>query len=102
MSYRGGPLTIDQRVARIEERLRRGESAIAATVVVTDHGLLDGLGDDDHTQYQLRAEQGAPGGYPDLDGGGVVPKAQLPGDVVYATSTADLETLLWLTMGMEA
>jgi hypothetical protein len=25
---------------------------------VTDHGLLTGLGDDDHTQYQLRSEKG--------------------------------------------
>lgn len=32
-----------------------------------DHGALAGLGDDDHTQYQLRSEQGVANGYPSLD-----------------------------------
>lgn len=34
----------------------------------SDHGTLTGLGDDDHTQYQLRSEEGAANGYVGLDG----------------------------------
>ena len=53
---------------------------------VTDHGLLDGLADDDHPQY-LRVDSGAyvasadvgvPDGVASLDGNGKVPDAQLP------------------------
>ena len=39
---------------------------------VTDHGMLAGLGDDDHTQYQTRGEKGLANGYASLDAGGVV------------------------------
>lgn len=101
MSYRGGPRTLSERVADIEEQLRRANSIVVQTVVVTDHGGLDGLGDDDHGQYQLRSEQGDVDGYPDLDGSGLVPKAQLPTDVVYTAdlpSVTDPTTLVWLTM----
>lgn len=45
---------------------------VAAGAGVTDHGALTGLLDDDHTQYQLRSEQGAIGGYPTLNGSGHV------------------------------
>lgn len=45
---------------------------------VLDHGVLTGLLDDDHTQYQLRSEKGAASGYASLDGSGIVPLAQLP------------------------
>jgi hypothetical protein len=38
-----------------------------AASVVTDHGGLSGLADDDHTQYQLRSEKGAANGYAGLD-----------------------------------
>ena len=34
----------------------------------SDHGVLTGLGDDDHTQYQLRTERNAINGYAGLDG----------------------------------
>ena len=44
---------------------------------VSDHGGLTGLGDDDHTQYQLRSEKAAAGGYASLDGGVLVPVAQM-------------------------
>lgn len=38
---------------------------------VTDHGGLQGLGDDDHTQYQLRSEKDAASGYQGLNSAGV-------------------------------
>lgn len=100
MSYRGGPKSIAERVAEIEARLRQTTRVVVGTVVVTVHGLLDGLGADDHPQYQLRSERGQADGYPELDGS-TVPKAQLPADVVYAADLPDLaglETLVWLTM----
>ena len=37
------------------------------TTAAVDHGFLAGLGDDDHTQYQLRSEKDAPSGYLGLD-----------------------------------
>lgn len=46
---------------------------------VTDHGALTGLGDDDHSQYQLESEKGAANGYAGLDAGAKVPTAQLGG-----------------------
>lgn len=55
-----------------------GAGDAAAAAGVTDHGLLTGLADDDHPQYQLRSEKGAAGGYASLDGGGKVPDAQIP------------------------
>ena len=45
---------------------------------VTDHGMLTGLGDDDHPQYQLRSEKAQPSGYASLDGAGKLPLPQLP------------------------
>lgn len=35
----------------------------------SDHGALTGLGDDDHTQYQLRSEKNAASGYAGLSAG---------------------------------
>lgn len=109
MSYRGGPKTLPERVRWLEEQLRRAQGTVTATVVISDHGLLDGLGDDDHPQYQREVEKGVPEGYASLDAGGTVPAAQLPANVVYTAalapivaSAADVEMLLWLTMGMEA
>lgn len=102
MSFRTAPRTIPELVAYIEEQLRRTSATLVTTVITTDHGNLGGLSDDDHTQYQLRSEQGAAGGYPDLDGAGAVPKAQLPADVVYTAdlpSVTDTELLVWLQMG---
>lgn len=102
MSYRGGPRTLDQRVAYIEEQLRRAQVRIRATVVVTDHGSLDGLSDDDHPQYQLEAEKSQAEGYASLDAGGTVPKVELPADVVYTgdlPDVTDLELLVWMSMG---
>jgi hypothetical protein len=45
------------------------------TAGVTDHGALTGLADDDHTQYQLRSEEGVASGYPSLDANVVVVQA---------------------------
>lgn len=45
---------------------------------VTDHGALTGLGDDDHTQYQLRSEKAAASGYASLNGSTQIPIAQIP------------------------
>lgn len=45
---------------------------------ISDHGLLSGLADNDHTQYQLLSGRGVPNGYPSLDAQGFVPVSQLP------------------------
>jgi hypothetical protein len=50
----------------------------AGIVLITDHGMLTGLGDDDHPQYQLRSEEGVAGGYASLDGSALLPLSQLP------------------------
>lgn len=50
---------ISENAANIDE-ITSGSSTV-------DHGALIGLADDDHTQYQLRSEQGAASGYPTLD-----------------------------------
>lgn len=44
----------------------------------SDHGLLSGLSDDDHPQYQTRSEKGQANGYAGLDSLGEVPIANLP------------------------
>lgn len=59
-----------------DQRPKIGQSAVGVTAV-TDHGLLSGLLDDDHTQYQLRSEEGVANGYAGLDGSALVPAAQL-------------------------
>lgn len=46
------------------------------TTAVTDHGLLSGLSDDDHLQYQLRTEKNQPNGYPGLNGSSKVSGSQ--------------------------
>lgn len=48
---------------------------------VTDHGALTGLGDDDHPNYQLRAEKNQPNGYAGLDGSGLLPDIRLPASI---------------------
>jgi hypothetical protein len=45
---------------------------------VTDHGVLDGLTDDDHTQYQKESEKGAASGYASLTASTKVPIAEVP------------------------
>lgn len=61
------------------EQLFRWDGAtwqpLAAGNVITDHGALSGLGDDDHPQYQLRSEQGVANGYPSLDANLIVEQA---------------------------
>lgn len=42
----------------------------------TDHGTLAGLGDDDHTQYQLRTEKDAANGYAGLSAGSKITGSQ--------------------------
>jgi hypothetical protein len=42
-----------------------------------DHGVLTGLTDDDHTQYQRESEKGAANGYASLGADGLVPQEQL-------------------------
>lgn len=101
MSFRLPPETIDEIVAQIQEELRRAQTDLVTVRVVTDHGGLAGLDDDDHDQYQLREEQGVAEGYPSLDGTGKVPKPQLPADVVYTgdlPDVTDVELLAWLAM----
>jgi len=44
---------------------------------LTDHGLLAGLADNDHTQYQLRTEKGIANGYGSLDSSVQQPLTQL-------------------------
>lgn len=92
MSYRDRPPDIKRRVEEIEERLRRTTTDVVGMVVITDHGGLAGLGDDDHGQYQLRSEKDQPNGYAGLDAGGLIDLAQLPAD----PAQSDLELLMWL------
>lgn len=58
------------------------------TTAVTDHGLLAGLGDDDHTQYQLRSEEDAANGYAGLDASSLLAASQVP-DGADATAIHD-------------
>ena len=57
--------------------LRDDNSWQAITGGVTDHGALSGLGDDDHTQYQLVSAKNAASGYAGLNASGYVAPAQL-------------------------
>lgn len=42
MTFRGGPRTIDEKVADLEEQVRRLQTRSATTPVVTDYGALQG------------------------------------------------------------
>jgi hypothetical protein len=53
-----------------------------------EHGSLAGLGDDDHTQYQLRSEEDAANGYAGLDGSTLLNPAHVP-DGADATAIHD-------------
>lgn len=78
-------------------RPRIGVKSVAGTIIV-DHGLLGGLSDDDHPQYQLRSEKGAANGYAALDGSALIDPAQVPppksyhatevGSSIFSTSSA--------------
>lgn len=61
-------------------KLNDGSWGATSAAGVTAHSQLTGLAApaDDHTQYQLRTEKAASGGYPSLDGSTKVPIAQLP------------------------
>jgi len=63
----------------------RGPAGTPGASAPTDHGLLTGLGDDDHPQYQLRSEEGQANGYATLDSGILVPVAQLGSGAADAT-----------------
>lgn len=63
-------------VVQVQPRLGSFAPPITDT---NDHGLLLGLGGDDHPQYQLRSEKGAASGYAPLDSGLLVPLSHLPG-----------------------
>jgi hypothetical protein len=76
---------------------KRQDGVIVPIVgAASDHGLLAGLGDNDHPQYQLVSEKAAANGYASLDSGGKVPVAQLPDlgqglvGMGYAAATAQL------------
>ncbi len=47
-------------------------------LLTLDHGGLEGLGDDDHTQYQKESEKDAANGYPGLDGSTKLAFSQCP------------------------
>ena len=76
---------------------------------VSVHGLLAGLANDDHLQYQLRSEKGAASGYAGLDVSAKVPIAALPNTSaswnasqiqsadVSATGRADGTTIVYRT-----
>lgn len=68
----------------VDQRPFVGQFSSGSTAV-TDHGLLGGLADDDHPQYQLRSEKGAASGYASLDGTTRLPAAQLPTTAVIDT-----------------
>lgn len=50
-----------------DKRASLGTSIPSVSTGVTDHGLLTGLLDDDHPQYQLESEKGSVSGYCGLD-----------------------------------
>jgi len=52
------------------ERLKLTNGLIVEADI--SHGVLADLGEDDHTQYQLRSEKGAASGYASLDSNTVV------------------------------
>jgi len=60
-----------------------------STTVVTDHGLLGGLADDDHTQYQLRSEKDQLSGYAGLDGSGDISLTAVPAHASTHTNGTD-------------
>lgn len=60
---------------------------VVIPVSSNDHGDLDGLEDDDHTQYQLRSEKGQANGYGSLDGSTQQPLSELK-TMVGATGVA--------------
>lgn len=51
----------------------------------TDHGLLLGLADDDHGQYQLRSEKDQPSGYPGLTAAGFILDSVIPAAIARDT-----------------
>jgi hypothetical protein len=63
-----------------------------------DHGGTDGLGDDDHPQYQLRSEEGMANGYASLDAGALVPTGQL-GTGVASPTTVLAGDQTWKSLG---
>lgn len=68
-SYAG---TYNARIEQVTSLKNQTVTVTGGSVGVTDHGALTGLGDDDHTQYQLRSEEDAANGYAGLDASGVV------------------------------
>jgi hypothetical protein len=60
----------------IDQRPKLGQLSSGSTGV-TNHGDLSGLGDDDHTQYQLRTEKGAASGYAGLNASSKIAVANL-------------------------
>lgn len=57
-----------------------------STSLTNDHGLLNGLLDDDHPQYQLRSEKNTVNGYAGLDGYGLVPGNRLTYGIIANTA----------------
>ena len=78
-------------VTIIDERPIVGQQG-SSLQVVTHHGLLSGLGSDDHTQYQLRSEKSAASGYASLDGSTKVPIAELPDATTTTKGIVELAT----------
>jgi len=56
-----------------------------------DHGSMAGLGDDDHTQYQLRTEKDVANGYAGLDAGTKIAAAQIQ-EVLALADLTDVTT----------
>ena len=67
-----------------DQRPKLGQLATTGTVI-TDHGSLSGLSDDDHAQYQLRSEKNTASGYCGLITGKVA-TTQLPFTVTPAVN----------------
>jgi hypothetical protein len=65
-----------------------------AVVPITNHAELSNLTiGDDHTQYQLRSEQGVADGYPSLDATVKIPTSQMPNGLVYGPSSSTDATI---------
>jgi len=73
----------------IDSRLVVVESGVGGGGV-TDHGMLSGLADNDHPQYQVVSQKGIASGYASLGTDGKVPTGQLPTSSSGGTLPADL------------
>jgi hypothetical protein len=69
---------------------------------VTDHGALTGLGDNDHTQYQLTSAKDVANGYAGLDSGTKIPVAKLGSGAAGAGAKFLADDQTWIAVSSAA